>query len=310
EIIQLDISCHHGNILNKITGGIDLSDFISLVKLRCRNNKLTNLRINNLKMLEEIDLDCPSDGLDLHITDCYNVTVRYFSGDNQDGIDKIESLKRENNKLKQIITELEDSPIINKKKKIFKEDEVSEMGFGDTVTVSGDKAVLEAVKATYTISEGTNQILFVDRERKDIDEKVMKLYNSLKDEIFGEKIFKYSTIVRIHFGFFTEEERYNPSLKDQSDTMIELNRKSRSESRKILVNYLSTCENVYRSSKLKEVVSKFDYELNNRGIDNKQLIKPNFKTARLDLVVNALKCIPAVVTIVQAVAFGSSCQII
>ncbi|KAF0508686.1 P-loop containing nucleoside triphosphate hydrolase protein [Gigaspora margarita] len=437
EITHLDISCHHGNALNKIRGGIDLRDFINLVMLRCRNNKLTDLAINNLKMLEEIDcsdnelrylefenfpylrkincsinknlklklkncsslktLDCPSDGLNLHITDCYNITVRYFSGDSvintlylndvdQDGIDKIESLKRENDQLKQIITELEESPIINKKnvliigrtgsgksalannlvneygnfEEIFKEDEFSEsvttqlqveeiminginyriidtVGFGDTGTVTGDEAVLEAVKATYAVREGVNQILFVVRGRNDIDEKVMKLYNSLKDEIFGEKIYKYTTIVRTNFGSFTEDERCeeeikalkqnklisqlanscnriilidNPSLKGQPDTIIEHNRKSRSESRQILVNHLSTCENVYRPRKLKEVVSKFDHELNNTGVDNKQLIKPNFKTARLDLIVNAaIKCIPTVVTIVHAVAVGSSCQI-
>ncbi|RIB14164.1 hypothetical protein C2G38_2195864 [Gigaspora rosea] len=317
EIKQLDISCRNGNALNKIKGGIDLNDFINLVKLRCRNNKLTHLNINNLKKLKEIDcsdnelnnlefenfpnlrkinciinknlmlklkncpslktVDCPSDGLDLHITDCYNINVRYLSGDrvinnlylndvDQNGI---------NNGKSALANVLFNEFEYDNFEEIFKEDEYSKsettqlqveetkinginyriidtVGFGDTGSVTGDKAVLEAVKATYAVREGINQILFVVRGRNDIDEK----------EIFGEKIFNYTTIVRTNFSSFYDDERYeeeiralkqnelisqlanscngiilidNPSLKGQPETIIQHNRNIRSISRQELI---------------------------------------------------------------------------
>ncbi|CAG8635387.1 15111_t:CDS:1 [Dentiscutata erythropus] len=443
EITHLDISCHNRYGLNKIKGKLDLEDFVNLVELRCTNNKLNDLTINNLiklkiincssnefchldfegfPELEEIDctnneeltcltlkncpnievVKCPVNRLTLKITGCYNLNVEQYLDDNKikdlyinnDDVKEKERLKKINNQLKQritelgeIITELEELPVVSKKdiliigrtgsgkstlanvlfnknnkngnfEEVFREDDISEsvttqlqveeteingmnyriidtVGFGDTGTVTGDKAVLEAVKTTYAVKEGINQILFVVGSRSDIDEKAIRFYNSLKDEIFGENIFKYTTIVRTNFELSADKKRCNedikalkknkliselanscngiihvnnPSLKVRSGNITERH-KFRTESRRVLENHLSACKNVYRPSKLKEVVCRLDRELDNRGIDfNKQLIGSNFSARLEDIVEIALICMPIVTALVK-VALAHSCQI-
>ncbi|CAG8614167.1 11571_t:CDS:2 [Dentiscutata heterogama] len=406
EITHLDISCHNRYGLYKLKGKIDLEDFVNLVELRCTNNKLNDLMIDNLiklkiincsgnefgrldfedfPELEEIDctnneeltrltlkncpnievVKCPVNRLTLKITGCYSLNVEQYS----DG---------------KIITELEELPVISKKdiliigrtgsgkstlanvlfnkndkfEEVFREDYISEsvttqlqveetkingmnyriidtVGFGDTGTVTGDKAVLEAVKTTYAVKEGINQILFVVGRRSDIDENAIRFYNSLKKEIFGENIFKYTTIVRTNFEPFADKKRRdedikalkknkliselanscngiihvnNPSLKVRLGNITE-HRKFRAESRRVLENHLSACKNVYRPSKLKEVVCKLDRELDIRGIDfNKQLIGSNFSVRLEDIVEIADTCMPIVTALMQA-ALAHSCQI-
>ncbi|CAG8584188.1 14682_t:CDS:1 [Cetraspora pellucida] len=84
---------------------------------------------------------------------------------------------------------------------------IDTVGIGDTGTVKGDDAKLEAIKTTYAIKDGLSQIFFVVAGRDSVDEREPNLYNLLKDNIFDENISKHITIVRTKFDYFTNEEK-------------------------------------------------------------------------------------------------------
>jgi len=84
---------------------------------------------------------------------------------------------------------------------------IDTVGIGDTGAVKGDDAKLEAIKAAYAIKDGISQIFFVVAGRDSVDERELKLYNLLKNDIFDENISKHITIVRTKFDYFTNEEK-------------------------------------------------------------------------------------------------------
>jgi len=84
---------------------------------------------------------------------------------------------------------------------------IDTVGIGDTGTVKGDDAKLEAIKTAYAIKDGISQIFFVVAGRDSVDERESKLYNLLKDNIFDENISNHITIVRTKFDYFTNEEK-------------------------------------------------------------------------------------------------------
>ncbi|RGB36810.1 AIG1 family-domain-containing protein [Rhizophagus diaphanus] len=81
---------------------------------------------------------------------------------------------------------------------------IDTVGIGDTKLKSKD--VLNRVaKACYEVREGLNQIFFVIGGR--ITEEELETYNLLKQIIFNEDIYSYTTIVRTRFTDFEDERR-------------------------------------------------------------------------------------------------------
>lgn len=81
---------------------------------------------------------------------------------------------------------------------------IDTVGIGDTKLKSKD--VLNRVaKACYEVREGLNQIFLVIGGR--ITEEELETYNLLKQVIFNEDIYSYTTIVRTRFTDFEDERR-------------------------------------------------------------------------------------------------------
>ncbi|PKB97634.1 hypothetical protein RhiirA5_502188 [Rhizophagus irregularis] len=81
---------------------------------------------------------------------------------------------------------------------------IDTVGIGDTKLKSKD-VLNKVAKACYEVREGLNQIFFVIGGR--ITEEELETYNLLKQIIFNEDIYSYTTIVRTRFTDFEDERR-------------------------------------------------------------------------------------------------------
>lgn len=144
------------------------------------------------------------------------------------------------------------------------------MGIGDTKL--SEKQVLSELRDKIYKLNGLNQILFVVGASKKFEKGDVEAFNSLHKNIFnGDKeITKFITIARTNFSGFANSERckkdietmaneggeiakiielcgkkiihVNNSTEDDDDLWME----KRNESRKILINHLKTCQEVYK----------------------------------------------------------------
>ncbi|RIA79048.1 hypothetical protein C1645_841677 [Glomus cerebriforme] len=159
-------------------------------------------------------------------------------------------------------------------------------GFGDTQL--NQKETLQLLKELVPIikKNGINQIFLVNngRFKEEID-----IYRMLEEILFDKNAANYTTIVRTNFPRFKnesicEEDRRrlqtendeiarilrtsriiyvdNPSLElgeDEEDMkLIEINKKTRQESRKRLLTYLGTCLDSYKSTNLDTLGERID----------------------------------------------------
>ncbi|PKC60305.1 hypothetical protein RhiirA1_444989 [Rhizophagus irregularis] len=81
---------------------------------------------------------------------------------------------------------------------------IDTVGIGDTKLKSKD-VLNKVAKACYEVREGLNQIFLVIGGR--ITEEEIETYNLLKQVIFNEDIYNYTTIVRTRFTDFEDERR-------------------------------------------------------------------------------------------------------
>ncbi|CAG8809063.1 17332_t:CDS:1, partial [Cetraspora pellucida] len=152
---------------------------------------------------------------------------------------------------------------------------IDTVGIGDTKL--SEKEVLDKMaEATYLLRNGLTQVLFVTSGR--FCEEEITTYNLLKLVIFDENISEYTTIVRSRFSNFKDEKEckndiklmnansnalkelikscnkvihVNNLTKEEDDTL-----EARNESRNILLSHLATCQEVYKTQRLRQLVAK------------------------------------------------------
>ncbi|CAG8750328.1 44743_t:CDS:10 [Gigaspora margarita] len=159
---------------------------------------------------------------------------------------------------------------------------IDTIGFGDTKL--SNKAVLQLLQDLVPIigDDGLNQILFVTDGR--FTEKEIETYKLLETVIFDKEVVDFTTIIRVRFPKFEDnsfcnkdrerlrgenEEIFrilkaskiiylnNPPLEGRA-TVIELAKETREESRKRLLTYLATCQDIYYPANLTEFKQRID----------------------------------------------------
>jgi GTPase SAR1 family protein len=145
---------------------------------------------------------------------------------------------------------------------------IDTMGIGDTRL--SKEEVLNNMKGISRIFKednfSLNQILFTLRDK--FTNEQIECYNLLKEVIFDNNMENYTTIVRTGFAKFRKPEECEKDKKALENTIrnckviIHVNNlsedeepelRSRKESRKILLEYLKTCQEVYQP----ELLGKF-----------------------------------------------------
>jgi putative ribosome biogenesis GTPase RsgA len=174
----------------------------------------------------------------------------------------------------------------------FKEDGVKyciidTIGFGDTA-FSKEYIMEKTKELSHLLKKGVNQILFVIGRK--FTEEGISAFNFLKEYVFEKNIGYYTTIVRTRFEDFEDEEECerekkrmieegneklsklikecngiicvdNPPIDISSEEKIrkkqkELNIEIRKTSRKILLNHLKNCQDVYKPKNLENLYSE------------------------------------------------------
>jgi GTP-binding protein EngB required for normal cell division len=162
-------------------------------------------------------------------------------------------------------------------------------GFGDTQLTN--KEVLQLLKGLAPIigNEGLNQVFFVTDGR--FTQAEIETYQILESTLFDKEVAKYTTIIRAKFEDFEkaeicEEDREklreensellgilknskiiyvdNPKMKGR---YAEMAKDTRKESRKRVITYLGTCQEIYKPSNLNEL----NQRINNYRTKTEQL---------------------------------------
>jgi ABC-type oligopeptide transport system ATPase subunit len=159
---------------------------------------------------------------------------------------------------------------------------IDTIGFGDTKL--SNKEVLQLLQDLVPIigDDGLNQILFVTDGR--FTEKEIETYKLLETVIFDKGVVDFTTIIRVRFPKFEDRdarEKDKEELKVENEEMfrilkasniiyldnpplegrakvVELAKETREESRKRLLTYLATCQNIYYPANLAEFKQRID----------------------------------------------------
>jgi hypothetical protein len=159
---------------------------------------------------------------------------------------------------------------------------IDTVGVSDTTEgtkMSLNKIFYNLSKVGYIVKDGLNQMLIVMNGDPSLINQTNSLYSLLKKTVFDENIAQYTTIVRTNFSNFEDEYKCekdgellsensgelgkaidkiihvdNPSIHLVKGTKIEERKKSNAEtretSRRILLEYLADCEDIYKSESL------------------------------------------------------------
>ncbi|KLL02082.1 MAG: hypothetical protein MRERC_4c013 [Mycoplasmataceae bacterium RC_NB112A] len=174
---------------------------------------------------------------------------------------------------------------------------IDTIGIGDTKMKPQGVLMRLAEMADWVKQEGLNQIFFVNKGRFTKEE--IEAYDLLREIIFDSDVIKYTTIVRVGFPEFEDQEacdddRYslrtenadlahilvsngkpavniiyvdNPPLKGRS---AEINEETREESRKRLLTYLGKCTKTYRPSNIDTLEERVqDYKTHEEKLKEK-----------------------------------------
>jgi len=157
---------------------------------------------------------------------------------------------------------------------------IDTIGFGDTKL--SNKEVLQLLQDLVpTIGDdGLNQIFFVTDGR--FTEKEIETYKLLETVIFDKEVVDFTTIIRTRFPEFEDREicdEDRKSLREENKEMFRIlksskiiyvdnppligrsltkNKEIREESRKRLLTYLATCQNIYYPANLAEFKQRID----------------------------------------------------
>lgn len=157
---------------------------------------------------------------------------------------------------------------------------IDTIGFGDTKL--SNKEVLQLLQDLVPIigDDGLNQILFVTDGR--FTEKEIETYKLLETVIFDKEVIDFTTIIRARFPEFEDREECDEdrkSLREENEEMFRIlkaskiiyvdnppligrsltkNKEIREESRKRLLTYLATCQNIYYPANLAEFKQRID----------------------------------------------------
>jgi len=151
---------------------------------------------------------------------------------------------------------------------------IDTIGIGDTKLPPQD-VLYELGKLSSSIERGLSQIFFVFNGRFTKEE--INAYNLLRSVVFDDEVIKYTTIIRTNFPKFYDKEARekdrkvirkenrekfdiidkvkiiyvdNPSVTGLS---AETNKEIRNSTKKVLVEYLNGCQDVYRPENLDEI---------------------------------------------------------
>lgn len=157
---------------------------------------------------------------------------------------------------------------------------IDTIGFGDTKL--SNKEVLQLLQDLVpTIGDdGLNQILFVTDGR--FTEKEIETYKLLETVIFDKEVVDFTTIIRVRFPEFEEQEvcdEDRKALQEENEEIFRIlkaskivyvdnpplvgrsltkNKEVREESRKRLLTHLATCQDIYYPANLAEFKQRID----------------------------------------------------
>lgn len=194
---------------------------------------------------------------------------------------------------------------------------IDTIGFGDTKL--SNKEVLQLLQDLVPIigDNGLNQILFVTDGR--FTEKEIETYKLLETVIFDKSVVDFTTIIRARFPEFEDRNECDEdrkSLREENEEMFKIlraskivyvdnpplvgrsitaNKEIREESRKRLLTYLATCQNIYHPANLAEFKQRInDYETKTEQLEkklreNEQAIKEQEDKFRSDILATQTK---------------------
>ncbi|CAG8710059.1 5128_t:CDS:1, partial [Dentiscutata heterogama] len=184
---------------------------------------------------------------------------------------------------------------VDGEKKDIKYQIIDTVGIDDT-TLSKRKVLVEIAKGCKKVKKGINQILFVCGER--LTPQEIEAYNILRRILFDNRIdkniTKYTTIIRTKFENFGSREECENDIqvlvKEKNETInemiqscnkriihvntpsinikgegvqnqINVNKEARKRARKILIDHLATCKDIYRPKSLNEIDQRINDSL-------------------------------------------------
>lgn len=162
---------------------------------------------------------------------------------------------------------------------------IDTVGLGDT-KLTEEEVLDKIAEATRCIKGGLNQVLFVTSGKFSKEE--IFTYDLLRKTIFDEDITKYTTIIRTRFPSFENKEECEKDIelmiKDNKELaeviescnkrIIHVNNLAKEEdftlearvsSRKILLNHLTTCQDIYEPQNLEKLNVKITYYIKKKN---------------------------------------------
>ncbi|CAG8454327.1 7635_t:CDS:1, partial [Dentiscutata erythropus] len=211
-----------------------------------------------------------------------NILVIGYTGNGKSTLCNV--LVNKNNEFKEIFEESNGSTskTRNIQAEVFKHKGIKyriidTIGFGDT-KLKQSEIILAIAESYKNIENGLNQI-FVVINRKFEPDKIVYVYDILRNVLFDERITDYITFVRVHFKNFEDKNKYEEDIQniieENNEEIVKIiescgkriiyvnnssKKQKREKSREILLNHLENCQKVYKSKDLDQINKKIDMD--------------------------------------------------